>query len=808
MTRINTFIACLVVLLYVAACPVHGAVDMNLTFQTCCDMGLKSAMEQNSCIITEPMSGIVLEEQTLCLSVIELCCARKIREMDCEDGKDAAKTGGNCLERNTTDEQHCCESCKLGLITGSMGVPCNLGETTFGKLWDSAFYSCCTQSDPITPEAQRPEDDNMCEMLQGELCAHICVPTPGSYKCECQPGYTLMADNRGCEIISGCVKHSCSQVCEEEERGFKCSCYEGYQLDSDNITCTRIKPLDATCGPGYRHHPIAKVCQDIDECAEDTPCDSTQECRNNPGGYDCVCKRGLKLDKRTLACVDIDECLGDPCGRYSTCVNTFGSYRCEGLERSSAPPTSRDFTRRSCPTGYKTTNTQQGCEDIDECIDDPCDSTQECNNTPGSYSCGCKPGFQKDDFTGGCVDVNECQLNPNACREGERCDNSPGSYGCVRIASCGTGYTLNQHTKRCEDDDECALGTDTCRFIGAGWECKNVQGSFRCIKNTTRVTKTYTCPDGYALDESKTKCLDINECMTGQHNCRSNELCINTAGNFTCNTAIECQKGFRLREDGRRCNDINECSENRGICSHRCINTWGSFICGCDHGYTLQADNRTCVDANECEGSRRLCMGNCVNKPGSYYCECPSGYRLGADRFSCIDIDECANYPCAENEVCTNIRGSFRCTDMSCQSNYVKDQYKNNKCIRDCRVSDDACTSKPVSYTVHFISLVSNMTLPPNGFRFFKMGSTGSTPLAEFELQPPESDAPPTTEKASPDHFRLEMYGQNSATLIMRKPLEGPQDVHLTIKMSYFDQDKFLGYTIINIELFVSQFTY
>lgn len=39
----------------------------------------------------------------------------------------------------------------------------------------------------------------MCEdYAPNELCAHHCIAVPGSYRCECNPGYRLMADKRNC----------------------------------------------------------------------------------------------------------------------------------------------------------------------------------------------------------------------------------------------------------------------------------------------------------------------------------------------------------------------------------------------------------------------------------------------------------------------------------------------------------------------------------------------------------------------------------------------------------------------------------
>ena len=39
--------------------------------------------------------------------------------------------------------------------------------------------------------------------------------------------------------------------------------------------------------------------------------------------------------------------------------------------------------------------------------------------------------------------------------------------------------------------------------------------------------------------------------------------------------------------------DINECNNN-STCDHRCINTFGSFVCECNSGYELNDDLMTC----------------------------------------------------------------------------------------------------------------------------------------------------------------------------------------------------------------------
>lgn len=42
------------------------------------------------------------------------------------------------------------------------------------------------------------EDVDECLMYEGHLCHHRCVNTPGSFRCECLPGYVLQDDAFTC----------------------------------------------------------------------------------------------------------------------------------------------------------------------------------------------------------------------------------------------------------------------------------------------------------------------------------------------------------------------------------------------------------------------------------------------------------------------------------------------------------------------------------------------------------------------------------------------------------------------------------
>ena len=73
-------------------------------------------------------------------------------------------------------------------------------------------------------------------------------------------------------------------------------------------------------------------------------------CRNNVGGYTCLCRSGFRENTsstgKSTKCIDIDECLKQNfCQGNTECHNTEGSFSCD------------------CVDGYE----GDLCEDIDEC---------------------------------------------------------------------------------------------------------------------------------------------------------------------------------------------------------------------------------------------------------------------------------------------------------------------------------------------------------------------------------------------------------------------------------------------------------
>jgi hypothetical protein len=174
-----------------------------------------------------------------------------------------------------------------------------------------------------------------------------------------------------------------------------------------------------------------KSCEDINECLGNHGCHSTAHgplasgatCRNRPGGYDCVCKPPLvHVDNMTC---DINECAAP-----MAAAPAAAGVAAPGM---AASPTVVPPSMQGQPNG--------GC-------------SHGCQNLPGGFICTCPPGYVLDEDPElenpgkSCKDVDECTDRPDLVHcegEGVVCQNTPGSFTC----GCAEGYTLNADGETC-----------------------------------------------------------------------------------------------------------------------------------------------------------------------------------------------------------------------------------------------------------------------------------------------------------------------------------------------------------------------
>ena len=110
--------------------------------------------------------------------------------------------------------------------------------------------------------------------------------------------------------------------------------------------------------------------------------------------------------------------------------------------------------------GYVDPCLKLGCHENAECIEIDSEGTEP------EYDCECKTGFVGDGFTA-CDDVDECDPPLNPCGENGVCNNTLGSFNC----GCEKGY--KDIAGECVDIDECKEGGHVCDVNAY---CYNVRG--------------------------------------------------------------------------------------------------------------------------------------------------------------------------------------------------------------------------------------------------------------------------------------------------------------------------------------------
>ncbi|XP_035990626.1 matrilin-4 isoform X13 [Fundulus heteroclitus] len=320
-------------------------------------------------------------------------------------------------------------------------------------------------------------------------CEHICESSPGSYTCDCLPGYRLNTDGKTCSAIDLCAegKHDCQQICTSSPGSFTCDCNQGYHLNNDKKTCS---PIDL-CAEGK--HGCEQVCV-----------------YSGPGIFTCDCNEGYRLNGDKKTCSPVDLCAEGKHDCQQVCVYSGpGIFTCD------------------CNDGYRLNEDEKTCSPIDLCAEGKHGCEQVCiYSGPGSFTCDCNEGYRLNGDKKTCSPIDLCAEGKHDCEQ--VCVNmGPGIFTC----DCNKGYRLNEDEKSCSAIDLCAEGKHDCEQL-----CISAPGVFTC-----------DCNKGFKLNKDKRTCTNMDMCNTVKHGCEYQ--CVNTPGSFYC----VCPEGQLLQEDGKTC---------------------------------------------------------------------------------------------------------------------------------------------------------------------------------------------------------------------------------------------------------------
>ncbi|KAJ8936985.1 hypothetical protein NQ314_012067 [Rhamnusium bicolor] len=352
--------------------------------------------------------------------------------------------------------------------------PCPTGEQCILDEYLQESVCICVQGYVRDHDTGKCRDNDECTELRDKPACGInaiCKNLPGSYDCQCPPGFN---GNPFLECLE----------CNSPD----CRCQPPYKLNDGNCVLASCEP-DGTCPSGaecititggvsycacpkgFRALPDGS-CVDINECMEQQQvCGYGAECTNRPGSYECNCPLGYSGDPYNGLCSPAQKkCINDKeCSQNERCVqpgecvcpppfftDPQDDNKCKSpCERhpcglnSKCTPT--DPPKCICEKGFQG-DALQGCVDINECADVPCAYGALCLNLKGGYKCICPKGMTGDAYKGGCI--LETPGVKSECQSNHDCASTLSCHDGTCISPCATAL-CGPHAY-CEPEDHVA----------------------------------------------------------------------------------------------------------------------------------------------------------------------------------------------------------------------------------------------------------------------------------------------------------------------------------------------------------------
>ncbi|XP_034035125.1 sushi, nidogen and EGF-like domain-containing protein 1 [Thalassophryne amazonica] len=406
------------------------------------------------------------------------------------------------------------------------GGECIHQVTNFTCICPAPFTGALCETEFVEPQVNSTEAKNQTEAC---LCQNggVCVDINGT--CECPSGYTGLycqlevtqtpcSNSRPCPDGWPCLEYGGAYLCTCQTAAAELNHKDFYSYVQPQSVCDSSPCLNGgycdeqdggyscECKYGYWGKHCEKV--RLNTCASG-PCRNGGSCKEESGGYRCACP--YRFTGKHCEVGKPDPCASSPCLNGGTCFHYIGKYKCECTEafsgrhceinRSSThtsaetgcgpPPqvkhaevqfsstTSGSVALYICHSGFTSVPraTQsicgiQGawsqppvCEEVNECLSQPCLNGGTCRDQVAYFLCECDDGF-----TG-----NRCQTEADGC-ESNPCLNGGVCRGYRRniLCLCKEGF----FGERCEIlENPCVL--QPCGNRGL---CRSDRrGNYNCV---------------------------------------------------------------------------------------------------------------------------------------------------------------------------------------------------------------------------------------------------------------------------------------------------------------------------------------
>ena len=339
-----------------------------------------------------------------------------------------------------------------GFMLNHDGSHCELCETEYksAENRDNPCVRVHPKEEPVCPYGKHFEEHalackpNVCTCHGGSVAYENQCAQHGSVMCtSCNPGFFMNDESR-------CIANVCH--CPEGQPATGSSCLVNGDQSCANCSTTgyflkgnRCIPWSAPCSSeeiesqaptNFQDRVCKKNVCDIKPCTrQPSPCDANALCEGNPSNcssYSCHCKRGWvgdgkKCELHHSSTCDVHPCLEGPypCDAHAKCIESklpkgCGSYNCHCIppyfgNGNTCKFLSIELEGKKIPllsADERSPSTTTTC-DIHPCMNDPCDSHAECEESDrsescGSYSCRCITPFYGDG--------NTCKMLPSERR--------------------------------------------------------------------------------------------------------------------------------------------------------------------------------------------------------------------------------------------------------------------------------------------------------------------------------------------------------------------------------------------------------